>query len=116
KIAIDWVGCEHADGLVKAWQLCDTSVRHRPMWDVFPARKPQRLPGPLIPNPDGLDFEEMSYCYRQEWADLESIAGRHRLDLLRIDEVERSWMIKMYRDETLTLLEQAVQLLEQEIA
>ena len=115
QIATNWVGSEHAEGLIESWQVCDTAVRHRPMWDVFPGRRPERLPGPLVPDPDGIPMQEMAYCYRPEWADFESLGNRHRLDMLRIDEGERLWILKTYQNETLPMLQQAIQLLEREI-
>ncbi|GAG82723.1 unnamed protein product, partial [marine sediment metagenome] len=73
------------------------------------------MPGPLVPDPNGLPSESAVQLGHQAYLDFETIPGKHRLGELRIPEHERDFMLEKYRNETLPQLNKVVELLKSEI-
>ena len=115
-LALKWVGPAHAENLVKAWRLIDESHRRRTMWLWPLARLISFMPGPIVPNPDGLPADEIAFADHLSLACIDRLEGRHCLDALRMDETNRAWIIAHTYREVLPRLEQATALLETEIS
>lgn len=115
-IAREWVGDACAPGLVEAWRSVDEAFRKRPLWILFYQRAKAYLPGPLVPDWGALTSEELVYFWQHPWEDFLRVPSRHLHEDLTMAEEKRAWMLKVYRERTLPLLEAALQSLEGALA
>ncbi len=112
RIATQWVGPSHEGLLVDAWRLLDEAHRRRSLWCWALPREIPFMPSPLVPAPDSLDISEYAYADHPGLACIDRMHGRHRLDSLRRDEIERAWIISNHVDEVLPRIVQAIAQLE----
>jgi hypothetical protein len=113
-IAAGAVGPDHGSALSEAWRIVDGAHRRRPFWTHMFGYSLALMPGPLVPDPDGLPPDQIAYYDHRAYADYESIPDRHRLAALRMEEGRRQQMLDRYRQETHPQLSRAIALLRSE--
>jgi len=113
-IAAEAVGADHGAALSEAWRIVDRAHRRRPFWTHMFGYSLALMPGPLVPDPEGLPAEQIAYYDHRAYADYESIPNRHRLAALQMEQGQRQQMLDRYRQETHPPLSGAIELLRTE--